>query len=357
MKTFIALFMLVLAGVAAQANPIMIKVINEFQVAPETAERIECKWFQIPSSDTLFGPHDLYGVSVITPAGTAVIDTHLTLPGNGWAVIDTTMLTGPFDLPNSAGYIKMTQGWRDTVVYPLEVETPGPGASAALFYVYYYSAMDGFSMHGDWYVDPTPTFGSANDDYPGCVISGRVFDPQSQPVIGARVVANASSYALERPPFYKACTTYTATDGSYIMDSLLPFCYWVKVTDNYYYPDSYYTQYLKSRTPTTVNFYLTGAAETVPTGAVAALTVAPNPFRRAVQISAGIRIRGLRLNIYDISSRLIKTMAFSSSSNSQVQILTWDGTDQNGYAVPPGVYFAALVRAQGLQAIKIIKTK
>ncbi len=81
---------------------------------------------------------------------------------------------------------------------------------------------------------------------------------------------------------------------------------------------------------------------------------APNPCRRAVQIRAGIGRTGLGLDLYDVSGRWIKTMSFNSSLNPHAQILTWDGTDQTGHAVPGGVYFARLA-AKGQKVLKIIK--
>lgn len=362
MKFSRILLILTLVWVLGWSNPIMIKVINEFQAAPETAERIEFKWFQTPSSDTSFDPHDLYGVSIITPAGTAVIDTHLILPRNGFAVIDTGVLSGAFDLPDSAGYIKASQGWRDTVLYPSEVPTPVPGASAAFFYVYYYNPTDGFSMHGDWYVDATPTFGTANDNYPGCIINGFVFDAQSQPINGAQIVVHAGPFALPKPPFYQTCTTYTTADGSYGLDSLLPFCYWVKVSNSFYYPDSYYTPFLRSRTPTMVNFYLTGitGSASAQPGTVPKLSIIPNPFYTTTRIcwtaEQGLEATNkANLRIYDASGRLIS--AVSSLAARPAIIFTWDGTDQAGQPVPAGVYFAQLETPQGSIIEKIIKMK
>jgi hypothetical protein len=364
MKKFIVL--LVLSAVIS-ANPIMIKVLNEFQTAPGTQERIELKWFRQPSSDTVYGPSDLYGVSVVTPAGTAVVDTHLILPGNGFAVIDSSVLNGPFYLADNDGYIKVSQGWRDTLRYPSEVPAPPYGTSCALFYCYKYDPFDGYWMYGDWYIDGSPTFGAANDNYPGCVINGHVYDASANPISGAQVVVNAPVSALSKPPYYNSCTTYTAADGWYKIDSLLPLDYWVKVVGVSYFPDSQHTQQLTCQEPTTVNFYLIGIAETVMIGTGSGLSITPNPFRTTTNISIGIRVplrgsgasfqdfqtKSRELRIYDAAGRLIRSFTLGP----MLSALCWNGYDQQGQSIPPGVYFVRLGTAEGTAVKKIIKTK
>lgn len=91
------------------------------------------------------------------------------------------------------------------------------------------------------------------------------------------------------------------------------------------------------------------------TGTGTVMKAAPNPFRRATHISAGIRTEGLGLRIYDISGRLMKNMVFNSSLIPNSQFLLWDGTDENGSSVPGGVYFARLSGERASRALKIIK--
>ena len=353
MKSLAVVFVLVVLSVCAFANPIMIKVVNEFQVAPEASERIEFKWFQIPAPDTFFDPVDLYGISVKTPVSIAVIDTHLILPGNGFVVIDSTFLSGTFDLPDSSSHILITQGWRDSVAYPYPAPAPPSGYSTALFYGYSYYPMDGYYLFGDWYLDATPTFGTANDDYPGCIINGHVYDASAQPINGAQIVVNAGDNILPRPPFYKCCTTYTATDGSYAIDSLQPYCYWVKVVGSSYFPDSHYTNKLHCLTPTTVNFYLTGAAENRNAMTRDNISITPNPFRTTTKINIGIRAEGLGLSIYDATGSLVRSFTLGPMPSA----LCWNGYDQQGQSIPPGVYFARLETDEGVVVKKIIKTR
>jgi len=353
--------------VNASANPIAVKVINEFQVAPDDSERIEFKWFQTPAPDTFFGPNDLFGATVITPAGTAVIDTHLILPANGFAVIDTSVLNGPFGLTDFAGFIKVSQGWRDTVIYPSQVPAPPPSYSTAFYYCYAYDPYEGYIFYGDWFPDASPTFGGPNDDYPGCIINGHVYDASAQPINGAQIVANACWGALPNPPFYKCCTTYTALDGSYVIDSLLPFFYWVKVTGISYFPDSHYTQPLKCLVPTIVDFYLTGVDENRNAMTRDNISITPNPFRTTTHISieqsAPLRGSGAsfqdfqtksrELKIYDAAGRLVRSFTLGPMPSA----LCWNGYDQQGQSIPPGVYFARLETEEGVVVKKIIKTR
>jgi hypothetical protein len=339
--------------VVASANPIMVKVINEFQIAPDDSERIELKYFQTPTLDTLFDPLDLYGAHVITPAGTASIDTHLILPGNGFAVIDTSVLNGPFGLPDSTGFLKVSHGWLDTVIYPSQVPAPPPTYSTAFYYCYAYDPYEGYIFYGDWYPDASPTFGGPNDDYPGCVINGHVYDASAQPITGAQIVVNASTGALPQPPFYKCCTTYTALDGSYVIDSLLPFFYWVKVAGSSYFPDSCFTSQLKCLVPTTVNFYLTSVDENRDAMTRDNISITPNPFRTTTNISiespggdpersfrtSGHSAKGMELKIYDAAGRLVKSFTLRNTPCA----VCWNGTDQEGKELPEGVYFCKLV--------------
>jgi hypothetical protein len=337
------------------ANPTMLKIINEFQVAPENSERIEFKQFETQTYDTLFQPLNLYNTRIGTPAGTAVIDTAIILSGTGFAVIDTSVLSGPFDLPDDSGFIDISYTWYDYIQYPRNAPTPFPGMSLAKFYCYSWDSLGGFCLFDDWYIDITPTFGGPNDDYPGCQINGHVWDAADNPIPGCEIIASVWTRALlDHPPFYKCCTTYTALDGTYIMDSLLPLEYWVKVVADYYFPfpDSQFT-FLTNLQPQTVNFYLVGKADACAHGVGPGLRVEPNPFRSATTISMGHRAEDIRLSIYDATGKFINSFALHPTPYA----IRWEGTDQTGQSVPSGVYFVRLGTAEGKQVIKVIRTK
>lgn len=113
---------------------------------------------------------------VITPAGTSIIDTAITLPGCGYAVIDTSVLTGPFGLPGDTGFINTYLPLSfDSICYPcssfslkhLVIPPPPADASATKYHYWEYDSREGYFAITDWYIDYPPTFGFDNDDYPG----------------------------------------------------------------------------------------------------------------------------------------------------------------------------------------------
>jgi len=109
-------------------------------------------------------------------------------------------------------------------------------------------------------------------------------------------------------------------------------------------------------------------------GSPGIITIAPNPFRRATRISAGIRSatqfggEGSGISIYDISGRLIRSFSlpipsegrglsspWDGTTYSLLPTVVWDGTDQTGHAVPPGVYFVRLSAGSATATVKIVK--
>ena len=97
------------------------------------------------------------------------------------------------------------------------------------------------------------------------------------------------------------------------------------------------------------------------------LSISPNPFRHATWISVGIRVpskmdensrfsygtEGLGLRIYDIAGRMVKSFSLPTAY-SLLPTVVWNGTDQNGQAIPDGIYF---LRLDGGPLEKIIKVK
>jgi subtilisin family serine protease len=67
-------------------------------------------------------------------------------------------------------------------------------------------------------------------------------------------------------------------------------------------------------------------------GADAALRFAPNPFRGALRISGPA---GTRITIFDLSGRRRRTVLLDGGG-----AFAWDGRDDSGRAVAPGLYFA-----------------
>jgi hypothetical protein len=95
-----------------------------------------------------------------------------------------------------------------------------------------------------------------------------------------------------------------------------------------------------------------------PAGASAVrLAVAPNPSRgadRQVALSFELTEAGaIELSIYDMSGRRIATPA-RGTHDAGAHRATWDSRDENGTAVPPGVYFARLDHASGSTTSRIV---
>ncbi len=85
----------------------------------------------------------------------------------------------------------------------------------------------------------------------------------------------------------------------------------------------------------------TDESEVVP-AATRLLPAAPSPFRTRTTVSFDLAHAGfVRLRIYDVSGRLLRTLAEGWFSAARHRI-AWDGCDASGRPVPAGVCFARL---------------
>ncbi|MEO0184546.1 MAG: hypothetical protein ABIL22_02010 [candidate division WOR-3 bacterium] len=354
------------------SNPIAMEVINEFQTATSDSQRIEFRFFQIPAYDTLFSDQPLLNGMIATPGCTAYIDTNIILPGCGYAVIDTSVLTGNFSLPGDSGLIKteLPYCW-DSICYPcssfswkhLIIPAPPAGASAAKYHCWLFDSTEGYWLITDWYIDYTPTFGFDNDDYPGCNISGYVCESGSGPPIpGAMIEAILPPYyqVCNYEPYYIACTTYTQSDGLYSLDSLLPLHYYISVSASGYQSMYDTTPVLHTLRPLTgFNFYLLGVEEDNTGQSLntngPGLKVYPVMFSKTVTIEFQVltKVREQNKNdlrIYDITGRLIRQWNFETID--QRYQVVWNGTDNFGKVVPKGIYYICF-RGSKTKVIKI----
>jgi len=87
---------------------------------------------------------------------------------------------------------------------------------------------------------------------------------------------------------------------------------------------------------------------------LSAFTIYPNPTRGRIQLSIGHSAKGIGLCIYDVTGRLVKKFSLPTDY-SLLPTVVWDGTDQSGRAIPPGVYYAVLSVGSGISSQKIIK--
>ena len=76
-------------------------------------------------------------------------------------------------------------------------------------------------------------------------------------------------------------------------------------------------------------------------------TVSPNPFQRNVMLGFSLATEGRAdLAIYSVEGRRVKTLA-SGTRPAGVYRLQWDGTDEGGRTVEPGMYFVRLLTPAG----------
>ena len=86
-------------------------------------------------------------------------------------------------------------------------------------------------------------------------------------------------------------------------------------------------------------------------------TVSPNPFQQRVMLEFSLATGGrAELAIYSIEGRRVKTVA-SGTRGAGVYRLSWDGTDERGRSVEPGVYFARLLTSSGRFSHTLVRIK
>uniref|UniRef100_A0A7V3VUM8 T9SS type A sorting domain-containing protein n=1 Tax=candidate division WOR-3 bacterium TaxID=2052148 RepID=A0A7V3VUM8_UNCW3 len=328
-------------------NPLLTNVINEFQTDTILGQKIELGLinygWEIP----------LYGTIVTTPGGVAHIDTAISIPPYGFAVIDTSVLSGQFYLPLNNGYIQVYQQdyfidevrYSDTLHSPILSPPMSTSASRIIF------IRSNNEPRIDWYIDTTPTIGGPNDDYPGCVIDGYVY-LNNTPIAGAMVTANLYEGFQNPGSFYTSCTTYTNTSGFYSFDSLLPARYWMTASFGNHTPNGELTPILSALWPRRINFHFIGSEEKHLTNQnfSEAFSVSPNPSRGMMIIKCIIHDRDMAQNpslvIYDAMGKIVRCFNHLSTIHhngglSSYQVI-WDGTDNSGCILPAGIYFINL---------------
>jgi hypothetical protein len=69
----------------------------------------------------------------------------------------------------------------------------------------------------------------------------------------------------------------------------------------------------------------------------------PNPFNQAVRIYFQSTERPASSHIYDLLGRAIRRLDISSRQSDGVVLMTWDGRDDRGQALPTGLYFYRII--------------
>lgn len=83
----------------------------------------------------------------------------------------------------------------------------------------------------------------------------------------------------------------------------------------------------------------------------------PDPFRDQTEISIILSQKtDLRLEISNMQGKLIRSIS-SQAETGTVKNITWDGKDNNGNHVPPGVYLGHMIARDQSYFVKLIHTR
>ncbi len=130
----------------------------------------------------------------------------------------------------------------------------------------------------------------------------------------------------------------------------------------------YITVTAYNRVPYFGSVAITGIEETsnndVHAWSVGSLFLSPNPFHNVLNIKfqipeavTGNQEQVASIMIYDITGRTIREFANLTNNQSPFNQITWDGCDNLGNRVSPGVYFVELTEANYIAVKKIIKVR
>jgi flagellar hook assembly protein FlgD len=80
----------------------------------------------------------------------------------------------------------------------------------------------------------------------------------------------------------------------------------------------------------------------------------PNPFSQTTRIPFDLgQTQPVRVAIYSITGQLIASLAHREMSAGSHEI-TWDGRDDSGRVVPPGVYFCRIETGLRIETSRIV---
>lgn len=81
----------------------------------------------------------------------------------------------------------------------------------------------------------------------------------------------------------------------------------------------------------------------------------PNPFTNQANISSTEEIKGnILIRIYDLTGRAVRNLSANYAPANE-SFFTWDGRDDNGNYVSPGIYTVCVDHGSSREAMKIIK--
>ncbi len=144
---------------------------------------------------------------------------------------------------------------------------------------------------------------------------------------------------------------FTVQIGASPADTTIGFSLHMECNAGAYQKADYFTFYL---------YFSVGAEEL--NAALAAqlnLSVYPNPFRSSASIGFTIQdtrstIENVKLRVYDVSGRVVKTLDPQSCIVNHESRIVWDGTDEHGRRLSSGIYFISLDHAGKTEQAKVI---
>jgi hypothetical protein len=107
-----------------------------------------------------------------------------------------------------------------------------------------------------------------------------------------------------------------------------------------------------------VTVYLPEGVEDLSKPRRLSLQIMPNPFNPTTMIRyTSIGATPLRLTIYAVAGRRVRTLVDGSTSTAGEHLIEWDGTDQQGRAVASGIYLLRLEQEQQFLTRRLILLK
>jgi hypothetical protein len=84
-------------------------------------------------------------------------------------------------------------------------------------------------------------------------------------------------------------------------------------------------------------------------------SAAPNPFRDATTLTFALRRDGrVTLAVHDVRGRVVRTLASGERAAGR-HVIAWDGRDEAGARVAPGVYLVALRTSAGTASRRVVR--
>lgn len=82
----------------------------------------------------------------------------------------------------------------------------------------------------------------------------------------------------------------------------------------------------------------------------------PNPFKNNVniRIEMASSVQEISLKVYDSAGRLLRDFSRQLIEIGTNFSMVWDGSDENGVALPPGVYFVRIKSSKGAQSMPVV---